>query len=93
MVLDDALWLDAVGAGFAPERVIWFYKLDLDPAVSGTLPRGWRDIDYLVSSPAIRAEPAGLPTVATLLQRSTVVITFGSGADRIEIRRIDKEAP
>jgi hypothetical protein len=31
--------------------------------------------------------------VATLLQRSTVVITFGTGADRIEVRRIDKEAP
>jgi len=93
VVLDDVLWLDAVDAGFTRERVIWFYKLDLDPAVISTLPRGWRDVDYLVSSPAIRADPAGLPTVATLLERSTVVTTFGTGADRIEIRRIDKEAP
>jgi hypothetical protein len=93
IVLDDVLWLDAMEAGFSQDRVIWFYKLDLDPAVIATLPHGWRDVDYLVSSPAIRADPAGLPTVATLLQRSTVVITFGNGADRIEIRRIDKEAP
>ncbi len=91
-MLDDVLWLDAVEAGFERERVIWFYKLDLDPAVAATLPRGWRDVDYLVSSPAIRAEPTGLPMLTTLLQRSTVVVTFGTGSDRIEIRRIDKEA-
>ena len=79
-------------AGLRPERVIWFYKLDLDPAVATTLPRGWRDIDYLVSSPALRAEPDGLPTVATLLRQSTVVVTFGTGADRIEIRHVNQEA-
>ncbi|GAA1833223.1 hypothetical protein GCM10009682_59520 [Luedemannella flava] len=92
IVLDDVLWLDAVNAGFERERVIWFYKLDLDTAVTATLPRGWRSVDYVISSPAMRADPNILPNVAAVLTHSQVVVTFGSGDDRIEIRRVDQEA-
>ncbi|HWS32054.1 MAG TPA: glycosyltransferase family 39 protein [Actinoplanes sp.] len=91
VVVDDVLWLDCVDAGYQPDRVIWFYKLDLDSAVAERLPGGWRDIDYLVSSPALRQDPSGLPTVATLLTNSTIVAEFGSADGRIEIRRVDKE--
>jgi hypothetical protein len=91
IVLDDALWLDAVNAGFEQERVIWFYKLDLDPGVMESLPEGWRDVDYLIASPAIRADPNVLPTVGALLTHSDVVASFGTADDRIEIRKIDKE--
>ncbi|GAA1743950.1 glycosyltransferase family 39 protein [Luedemannella helvata] len=92
VVLDDVLWLDAVNAGFERERVIWFYKLDLDTAVTATLPRGWRSVDYVISSPAMRADPNILPNVAAVLTHSHVVVTFGTGDDRIEIRRVDQEA-
>ncbi|MFE1828241.1 ArnT family glycosyltransferase [Streptomyces yangpuensis] len=93
VLLDDALWLDAVHHGFEPgPGAIWFYKADLDPAVSRTLPGGWRDIDYVVSSPTVRRDAVDLPTVKAALEHSTVVAVFGSGEDRIEIRRTDHES-
>lgn len=92
VVVDDVLWLDCVDAGYPPDQVIWFYKVDLDSAVAERLPGGWRDVDYVVSTPAMRQDPNGLPTVRTLLTNSTVIASFGSQDGRIEIRRVDKEA-
>ncbi|MGX6600780.1 ArnT family glycosyltransferase [Micromonosporaceae bacterium Da 78-11] len=93
VVVDDVLWLDAVNAGYTEDRVLWFYKLDLDTEVAARLPDGWRDVDYIVSTPVIRQDPGSLPTVSTLLSNSTVIATFGVDAGRIEIRRVDKEKP
>ncbi|WP_405438945.1 phospholipid carrier-dependent glycosyltransferase [Streptomyces avidinii] len=94
VLLDDALWLDAVHHGFEPGLgAIWFYKADLDPAVTVTLPRGWQDIDYVVSSPTVRRDAVDLPNVRAALEHSAVVAVFGSGEDRIEIRRTDRSAP
>ncbi|MEV6729443.1 phospholipid carrier-dependent glycosyltransferase [Streptomyces sp. NPDC051364] len=91
VLVDDALWLDAVHHGFEPGLgAIWFYKADLDPAVTKTLPRGWRDIDYVVSSPTVRRDAVDLPNVKAALEHSTAVAVFGSGEDRIEIRRTDR---
>ena len=93
VLVDDALWLDLVHAGYRPGLgVIWFYKADLDPAVSKTMPRGWRDIDYVVASPTVRRDARDLPTVKAAIRHSTPVATFGTGADRIEIRRIQQTA-
>jgi hypothetical protein len=90
VLVDDALWLDAVHHGFAPGLgAIWFYKADLDPAVTETLPNGWRDIDYVVSSPTVRRDAVNLPNVKAALEHSTPVAVFGEGEDRIEIRRTD----
>jgi hypothetical protein len=89
VVVDDVLWLDCVNAGYQQEKVIWFYKLDLDPAVKATLPHGWHDIDYIVSSPVLRQDPTALPTVNTLLTNSFVVAAFGPQEGRIEVRRIN----
>ncbi|GLF93108.1 ArnT family glycosyltransferase [Streptomyces yaizuensis] len=89
VLVDDALWLDLVHDGFAPGTgAIWFYKADLDPAVTKTLPRGWRDIDYVVSSPTVRRDSVDLPRVKAALQHSRPVAVFGTGPDRIEIRRV-----
>jgi 4-amino-4-deoxy-L-arabinose transferase-like glycosyltransferase len=90
VVVDDVLWLDLVNAGYRRDRVIWFYKLDLDPQVAARLAHGWRDVDYLVSTPAVRQGSNALPTIATLLRNSAVVSTFGVGDDRIEIRRVNR---
>lgn len=90
VLVDDALWLDLVHAGYRPGLgAIWFYKADLDPAVSKTMPNGWRDLDYVVASPTVRRDAVDLPGVRDALQHSTPVATFGTGEDRIEIRQIE----
>ncbi|MFJ3195628.1 ArnT family glycosyltransferase [Streptomyces griseoviridis] len=89
VLVDDALWLDLVHAGYRPGLgVIWFYKADLDPAVTRTMPRGWRDLDYVVASPTVRRDAADLPHVRAAIDHSTPVAVFGTGPDRIEIRQI-----
>ncbi|WP_341719263.1 glycosyltransferase family 39 protein [Micromonospora sp. FIMYZ51] len=91
VVTDDVLWLDLVDAGYRPERVIWFYKLDLDVEVAKRLENGWRDVDLIISTPAMRGDDNTLPTVDLLLANSEPVMTFGDGPDRIEIRQVAKE--
>ncbi|MFD8393832.1 ArnT family glycosyltransferase [Streptomyces sp. NPDC059680] len=89
VLVDDALWLDLVHAGYRPGLgAIWFYKADLDPAVAKTMPHGWRDIDYVVASPTVRRDAKDLPNVRAAIRHSTPVATFGNGPDRIEIRRV-----
>lgn len=90
VAVDNVLWMDLVRDGLHPGLgAIWFYKLDLDPSVSELLPNGWRDLDYIVSSPTVR-QPSNnrLATVQTALANSTVVASFGSGTGLIEIRQI-----
>ncbi|MEU2432946.1 phospholipid carrier-dependent glycosyltransferase [Streptomyces sp. NPDC007861] len=94
VLVDDALWLDLVHAGYEPGLgAIWFYKADLDPAVARTMPGGWRDLDYVVASPTVRRDARDLPNVRAALEHSTPVATFGEGEDRIEIREIGGAEP
>ncbi|MGW5678887.1 ArnT family glycosyltransferase [Streptomyces sp. NPDC003860] len=89
VLVDDALWLDLVHAGYEPSTgAIWFYKADLDPKVTKTMPRGWRDLDYVVSTLTVRRDAPTLPNVQAALENSTPVAVFGTGDDRIEIRHI-----
>ncbi len=89
VLVDDALWLDLVHAGYEPGHgVIWFYKADLDPAVTKKMPRGWKDLDYVVASPTVRRDAVDLPNVRAAIAHSKAVAVFGTGEDRIEIRRI-----
>ncbi len=89
VLVDDAMWLDLVHAGYEPGLgAIWFYKADLDPAVSKTMPGGWRDVDYIVASPTVRRDAVDLPNVKAALEHSEAVAVFGTGEDRIEIREI-----
>jgi len=91
VLVDDALWLDLVHQGYEPGLgAIWFYKADLDPAVTRTMPRGWRDLDYVVASPTVRRDAVDLPNVRAAIEHSAPVAVFGTGADRIEIRRIQR---
>jgi len=97
VLVDDTYFVDLVHDGFDPDLgVVWFYKLDfstnLDPSVIRALPNGYRDFDYVVSSPIIRAALAGNPgrlrDVRRALQSSKPVVSFGNGANRVVIRRI-----
>jgi hypothetical protein len=97
ILVDDSYYVDLVRAGFAPRfGVVWFYKLDfshnLDPSIVRHLPQGWRAFDYVVSSPVVRAalaqDPGGLNQVRLALRHSRPVATFGTGSDRVEVRRL-----
>jgi hypothetical protein len=100
LLVDDTFYVDLVRAGFEPRfGVVWFYKLDfttnLDPSVARALPKGWRAFDYVVSSDVIRSalkrSPHSLRQVRLALANSREVAHFGSGASRVEVRRITGE--
>jgi Dolichyl-phosphate-mannose-protein mannosyltransferase len=88
LLVDDSLWVDLVERGYPPGQVVWFYKLDTDQDVRARYPRGWRDFDYVVSAATLRAFPDRLPQVAEAVRHSRVVASFGRGAERVEIRKI-----
>jgi len=99
LLVDDTMWVDLVERGFSRDLgVVWFYKLDfsanLDPSVSERLPDGWRHFDYVVSTPVMQAgladQPGGLGEVRKALDNSETVARFGSGEDRVEVRRVVK---
>ncbi len=84
IVVDDTIWEDLVDRGFAPQRTIWFYKLDLDPAVR--VP--FQHVDYIVSTNIMQGNARDLPRTADLLAHSRPVATFVSDTERFQIRRI-----
>lgn len=97
VLVDDSYYADLVEVGFQPQfGVVWFYKLDqeagLDPSVAERLPGGWREFDYIVSSPVLRSaleqQPDSLEEVRRALSSSTPLQIFGTGDGRVEIRRI-----
>jgi hypothetical protein len=90
LLVDDNLWTDLVLRGYNPNPV-WFYKLDLDPAVRARLKNGWRDIDYVVLGTLAPSTLHDLPLVAAAIKHSEVVASFGHG--EINVRRVDKDAP
>jgi 4-amino-4-deoxy-L-arabinose transferase-like glycosyltransferase len=97
VLVDDTFYVDLVRSGFAPRfGAVWFYKLDfttnLDPSIVRHLPQGWRAFDYVVSTDVIRSalaqNPSSLAQVRLALRNSTPLATFGTGAARVEVRRI-----
>jgi hypothetical protein len=86
MLVDDTFWVDLVQRGFLPDRVVWYYKLGTDPQVDRRYPTGWRGFDYVISSDVLRSGSTAQGHAAVL--HSKAVARFGTGARRIEIRRI-----
>jgi Dolichyl-phosphate-mannose-protein mannosyltransferase len=90
LLVDDNIWTDLVRRGFNPNPV-WFYKLDLDPAIRARLKNGWRDIDYIALGGLAPTTMRDLPLVAAAIQHSEAVASFGNG--EITVRRVIKNAP
>jgi hypothetical protein len=90
LLVDNNLWTDLVRRGFNPNPV-WFYKLDLDPAVRAKYQNGWRDIDYIVLSQYTATTLKDLPTVMEAVRHSEVIASFGDGD--MTVRRIVRNAP
>jgi hypothetical protein len=90
LLVDDNLWTDLVRHGFNPNPV-WFYKLDLDPAIRAKFRNGWRDIDYVILGRLPPSTLRDLPLVEAAVQHSDVVASFGDG--EIAVRKVNKDAP
>lgn len=88
VIVDDAMWVDLVKAGWDRDNVIWYYKLDTDPAVQSQSPNGWRDADYVVTTDSMRTFPGAFPQVQEAIENSVVVADFGEGTQAVEVRRV-----
>ncbi|MFE7505553.1 ArnT family glycosyltransferase [Promicromonospora sp. NPDC057488] len=88
LIVDDAMWVDLVRAGWDRDNVVWYYKLDTDPAVRAESPNGWRDADYVVTTDSMRTFPGAFPEVQQAIDNSVVVASFGEGAQAVEVRRV-----
>lgn len=91
MLVDDAMWVDLVRAGFERENVVWYYKADTDSDVQELAPDGWRDYDYVITTDSMRTFPTEFPTVRQAIENSAVVASFGEGAQKVEVRLVDSD--
>ncbi len=98
IVVDNVVWMDLVAHGYPMDTTVWFTKLDLDPSVAANFPDGWRDFEYVVSTPVLRATlsdyPSVAPSVADALSHSHLVAAFwesGFSTDGrgVEVREVD----
>ena len=88
LIVDDSMWVDLVKAGWSRDNVVWYYKVDTDPAVRAKSPHGWRDSDYVITTNSMRSSPNSLPEVKKAITNSVVVASFGTGTQAVEIRRV-----
>ncbi|GAB3574734.1 hypothetical protein GCM10027406_05180 [Leifsonia lichenia] len=91
LIVDDSMWVDLVRHGFARDNVTWYYKVDTDPAVQALSPNGWRDSDYVVTTDSMRTFSGTFPQVDAAIANSVTVATFGTGTQKVDIRRIDPD--
>ncbi|MDQ1135498.1 intracellular septation protein A [Microbacterium sp. SORGH_AS 1204] len=91
MLVDDAMWVDLVEAGFAREDVVWYYKADTDTDVQDLAPDGWRDYDYVITTDSMRTFPTESPTVRQAIENSVVVASFGQAAQQVDVRLVDRD--
>jgi len=91
LLVDDAMWVDLVQDGFDRNNVIWYYKLDTDAAVERQSPNGWKDSDYVVTTDSMRTGGNSSSDVRQAIENSTTVAAFGTGNQRVDVRRIHAE--
>lgn len=84
ILVDATIWTDLVDRGFDRHRVVWFYKLDLDPSVRTP----WWKFDYIVRSNLMAGNLNWLPRSRAVYDHSSTVAVFTTPNSRIEIRRI-----
>ncbi len=88
VVIDAAAGQELTGSGLADRQVI---EIPASGSLVNELVR-WTGSAYAVSSPDLRARVAQLPDVRSALDGWMPVAAFGSGDDRVEVRRIDSGA-
>lgn len=89
IITEGELWLDIVNRGFENSQVVWIYKVDTDPAVRSVYSR--TGVDFLLLNQVTIDQRQEYPTVNELLNRVTVVATFGEGVNKIVIMKVNQE--
>jgi hypothetical protein len=80
LIVDDAIWVDLVDAGFDPAALAGY----------GRVGSAWPGYDYIVATgPATSGRGADDP-VARAVVDSQQVAVFGSGPARVEVRRVGR---
>jgi hypothetical protein len=90
LVVDNVTWTDLIREGYPEETLIWFNRLDNDPAVQASV-GDWRNVDWIVSTEVIRNSPTNGVLVRQLLDGSTPVAGWGWGETRIVVGRVGVE--
>lgn len=95
VLVNNVMLMHLIRRGFNPARVVWFYKLDLDPGVAAMFPDGWRDFAYLVVGFNDRNDVTSspLPQVDAALHHSVIVAQFGTGRDEYAVYRVVGNLP
>jgi hypothetical protein len=97
VIVDDALWVDLVEAGFPAGNLAGYGAVgggDDDPETTGAhAPESWRSYDYLVATEPAAIGLGGFEQLDDALASSMVAATFGDGGDQVEIRRIVPDGP
>jgi hypothetical protein len=88
LIVDDAVWVDLVEAGADPDHLTAYAALDAAPDLGADRPRPGRDHDVVVATEAFRSFPGAHPRLDAAVRNSVVVEAFGSGSNRVEVRRI-----
>jgi 4-amino-4-deoxy-L-arabinose transferase-like glycosyltransferase len=89
ILVDATAWTDLVDRGFDRHRIVWFYKLDLDP--TQRLP--WWKFDYVVRSNLLAGNLNWLPRSRAVYDHSRVVAIFSTPNERFEVRRVERPKP
>ena len=82
LVVDDAMLIDLVRAGWAGDALVGYRAIETAAAPAAGLPEGWRSADFVVTA------VAGRPQLAEALAGTRVVAAFGGGADAVEVRQV-----
>ncbi len=94
VLVDPIFYVDLIHAGFRHQwsGAIVYYQYDLDPESLKKLPGAWRDLDYVLVTPAMRDQISGrsvaLPRTAAAITHSRIVAVFGRGSQQVQIRKI-----
>jgi 4-amino-4-deoxy-L-arabinose transferase-like glycosyltransferase len=87
VVVDNVLWTDLEGDGY--DGLVWFTKLDADPDVARVI-TDWSDVDYVAATQIMYTSRESGPTLRALLDHSTVVESWGSGDQRVDLRKVQR---
>ena len=88
LIVDDTLWVDLVRDGRNRRNVVWAYKVDSDPQVQAWSPHGWKDYDWIVSTPSMRANLPKHGVLAGAIAAAQPAAVFGSVGGRVELLHV-----